>query len=112
MLFDVLGQDFCIIDIKSISDGQGGTIDTETNGAVFPALATMLQSQEMMIAYQNGQKRVYAIFAKETVGLRRDMKLKRLSDGARFRIITTPEQQKPPFSNIPMVRATMEVIEP
>lgn len=112
MLLESLATDFCLIDVKSVSDGQGGTIDTYVDGAVFPALAAMLQSQDMMIAYQNGQKRMYAMFYKPTVSLQRDRMVKRLSDGQRFRVMVTPEPyQRPFFSNIPMMRTTLEVID-
>lgn len=104
-------QDFCILDKITVEDGYGGVTVIYQDGAHFSAAATQLQSKEMELAYQQGQKRIYAIFFKPIVGLEKDMRVKRMKDGLVFRVNADPDpNQTASFSAIPLHRTTMEVI--
>ena len=111
MLIETKMQDYCILDKTTHADGYGGTVVEYVDGAPFRAVAVQLQSTEMEIAYQTGQKRLYAIFFKPIVGLEQNMMVKRLEDGLIFRITATPDpNQKPVFSSLDVIRTTMEVV--
>lgn len=104
-------EDFCILDKTTTEDGFGGVAIVYKEGARFPAVATQLQSEEMEVAYQEGQKRIYAIFCKPIANLEKDMRIKRMKDGLVFRVNADPDpNQTVSFSDIPLHRTTMEVI--
>lgn len=110
-LLDERMEDFCILDKTTSPDGYGGTIVVYKEGAPFKGVATQLQSQQMEIAYQEGQKRVYAIYFKPIVGLEKGMRVKRIKDGLTFTVSSSPDpNQTSSFSGIPLLRTTMEVI--
>lgn len=103
---------FCILDKTTAPDGMGGTTVIYRDGAPFEAATTMLQSQELEVAYQSGQKRIYAIFFKPTVGLEHNMRVKRVENGRVYRITATPEPcQTAPFSALQLLRTTMEEVD-
>ena len=105
-------QDFCILDRVTMPDGYGGTVAVWQDGATFRAAAVQLESSEMELAYQTGQKRIYAIYCKPIVGLEHNMRVKRLADGVVFRISATPDQQQTSAASaIGLVRTTMEVVD-
>lgn len=112
MLLSERMEDFCRMDKTSTEDGYGGTSIVWQEGAHFRAVATQLQSTELEIAYQTGQKRLYAIYCKPIVGLVQHDRVKRLSDGVVFRVTATPDpQQTSAASAIGLSRTTMEVID-
>lgn len=102
---------FCRLDKTTTPDGYGGTNIVYRDGAEFQAVATMLESKELEIAYQSGQKRIYVIFCTPSVGLEQNDRVKRLQDGMIFRINATPDiNQTSVASKIGLCRTTMEVI--
>lgn len=104
-------EDFCILDKTTTEDGYGGVNVTYQEGAHFRAAATQLQSMELELSYQTGQKRIYAIYCKPTVGLEQNMRVKRMKDGLVFRVSADPDpNQTATFSQIQLSRTTMEVI--
>lgn len=110
-LLDERMETFCRLDKTSVPDGYGGTITVYTEGAEFPAVATKLQSAEMEIAYQRGEKELYAIYCKPSVGLEQNDRLKRMKDGKVFRVTAAPDPfQTIAASAIGLSRTTMEVI--
>lgn len=110
-LLDERMQAFCILDRITTPDGYGGTNAVWVDGAPFRAAAVQLSSNEMELAYQNGQKRIYAIYFKPIVGLEQNMRVKRLQDGTVYRITATPDpQQTSAGSAIGLIRTTMEVV--
>jgi head-tail adaptor len=64
----------------------GGKILTWADGNTFSAGIFLNNSQEMQIAYQSGMKKQYTIVCPDGVTLTKDMRIKRVSDGAIFRI--------------------------
>ena len=110
-LLDERMEDFVVLDKITAPDGYGGTIVSYRDGAVFPAVATQLQSQQLEVAYQDGQKRIYAIYFKPIAALEKGMRIKRARDGLTFTISASPDpNQTSTFSGIPLLRTTMEVI--
>lgn len=106
-------EPFVRLDKTSAPDGYGGTVVVWHEGAEFDAVATQLQSKELDIAYQTGQKRLYAIYCNPTVGLEQHDRIKRVSDGTVFRVTATPDpNQTSVASAIGLSRTTMEVITP
>lgn len=110
-LLDERMEDFVVLDKTTAADGYGGTTVVYQEGAPFQAVATQLQSQQLEVAYQDGQKRIYAIFCKPIVALEKGMRVKRLKDGLVFTVSATPDpNQTSSFSGISLARTTMEVI--
>lgn len=111
-LLDERMETFCRLDKTSVPDGYGGTMTVYTDGAEFPAVATKLQSAGMDIAYQSGEKELYAVYCKPSVGLERNDRIKRVLDGKTFRVTASPDpNQTSAASAIGLSRTTMEVID-
>lgn len=110
-LLDVRAEGFHIMDKVTRPDGYGGTVATYQEGAPFRAIATQLQSQQLEVAYQDGQRRLYAIFYPPIVGLSKGTRVKRQADGLTFDVVADPDpQQTAPWSRIGLQRTTMEVV--
>lgn len=98
--------DFCMLDRKSVPDGMGGVIYEYTDGVAFRAGISTENSTQARIAYQTGARVIYTIVTDTHMQLEVNDRVKRLSDGQRFRItsnasdMTTPEIAQMQYSQV------------
>lgn len=92
------GEDACIVDKRTESDGMGGVTVSWTDGASIKACFVRESTTEAKIAYQNGIREIFTIVFSDLLELAPNDRVKRLSDGKVFRItsdardMTTPKQ--------------------
>lgn len=84
---------------SKVSDGEGGTITTWTEGNHFMGAIVMQASSLASIADAIKETRSYTIIVKKDVSLEYGNAIKRLSDGATFRIMSETADQKTPNSS-------------
>ena len=103
----------CMVDRRTVSDGMGGMVDTWVDGAVFAAAFAQVSSTDALIAYQTGQKTMYKVITRQTVALKHNDRIRRLSDGQMMRITSSAQDMRTPASSwLKMYQVTAEVIEP
>lgn len=103
----------CMLDLVSESDGFGGVIKVWKDGAKFEAAFAMNGSTDAQIAQQTGQKRLFTVVTRQTVELKHNDRIKRLSDGLVLRITSNAEDIKTPdSSDLKLYQVTAEAIEP
>lgn len=100
----------CVIMNKTkVSDGEGGTINTWTEGAEIKAAITTDSTMQARIAEKEGVTSLYTITTKKTVSLEFHDVIKRKSDGKIFRVTSNSEDKKAPdASTLNMVQVTAE----
>lgn len=103
-------MDKCVIMNKSkVSDGEGGTITTWTEGAEIEAAITLDTTMQARIAEKEGVRSVYTITTSRSVHLEFHDVIKRLSDGAIFRSTSDGNDKKSPkVSTLDMAQVTAE----
>ena len=102
---------FVILDTVTVADGFGGYSEIHKDGAPFDAAATMKDTTEAQIAYQQGAKKIYTVVTRQTVKLKHGMKIKRLHDGLTLRVTSDSEDmQTPVTSNLSFSQVSAEVI--
>lgn len=98
--------DFCMLDRTSVPDGMGGVIYEYTDGVAFRAGISTENSAQARIAYQTGARVIYTVVTDSHMRLEVNDRIKRLSDGQRFRItsnasdMTTPEIAQMQYSQV------------
>lgn len=103
---------FIILDTVTKPDGFGGYDEVLTEGAPFDAATTTKDSTEAQIAYQNGAKKIYTVVTKQTVKLKRGMKIRRVEDGLTLRITTDAADMKTPdISILKLYQVSAEAID-
>lgn len=92
-------EDFALMQKTSVQDGEGG-MDTEyTETEIFPAVANDVKSSSARVAQAITGKAAYIITTHRDVSLDFYAIIKRLSDGALFRITSLSEDNKTPISS-------------
>ena len=103
---------FVIMDTVTRPDGFGGYDEVLADGAPFDAATTIKSSTEALIAYQDGAKKIYTVVTRQTVRLRRGMKIRRVEDGLTLRVTTDAEDMKTPdISDLKLYQVSAEAIE-
>ena len=93
-------------------DGLGGIIWHWEDGAPFDGGLVLDSSTEMKIAHQNGTRNVYTLTTYATVQFEPGDMVKRLSDGALFRITShSPDKIAPATAGIQTAEVTCERVE-
>lgn len=107
-LYERMMQQCCVMDKTTVSDGEGGFYTEWRQGAAFPAAITMDTTLEAERAKKEGVTSVYKVTTYSNVQLEYNTYIKRLNDGAIFRITTNAQDvTSPAFSglNMAVVRA-------
>lgn len=87
----------CIfLDKTKIPDGEGGHINTWTDGAEFEAAITFDSSMEARIAEKGGVTSLYTVTTKKGIQLDYHDVFRRLSDGKIFRVTSDGDDKKTP----------------
>ncbi len=103
---------FVIVDTVTVPDGFGGYDEVLSDGAPFDGAAVIKNSTEAQIAYQNGAKKIYSVVTKQTVKLKRDMKIRRVEDGLTLRVTTDATDLKTPdISDLRLYQVSAEAID-
>ena len=112
-LIDQRMKPFVILDVATVPDGFGGYSEILKDGAPFYAAATMRDTTDAQIAYQQGMKRIYTVVTKRTVKLKHGMKIRRVHDSLTLRVTSESEDlQTPDSSALDYAQVSAEVIEP
>lgn len=100
-LLDEAKKAFCMMDKISTSDGEGGLVTEWVEGAEFELIQQHNTTIEAQIAERNGTASTYTFLFDKNLTFRHDDYIKRLSDGAYFRI-TQPsgEDYTPPSAGL------------
>lgn len=111
-LRDYVNIDFCLLDKVSAPDPFGGLVYTYQEGAHFLGGVVKNNTSAMQIAEQSGTKSVYTLVVDRHIVLERDAVVRRIEDGANFRITSpTRDMQTPAHSALQFSQATMERVE-
>lgn len=106
-------EDVVKLDETTAPDGFGGFVHTWTPGAAFKAAILRTSSTEAQIAYQSGVKAMYTIYTKQIAKLRRNDRIRRVSNGRELRVTTDAEEDGTPgISTFDLYRVYAEVVEP
>lgn len=81
-----------------ISDGEGGTVTTWTQGASFKAAIRLDNSMEARIGEVQGVTALYTIITTRAINLQYHDVIERLEDGKIFRVTSDGDDKKTPLS--------------
>lgn len=102
----------CVMNWVTTPDGGGGFVWEWQDGAPFEGGIVLNSSTQMLIAQQTGTKSVYTLTVRKDLPLEKGDMVKRISDGALFKITSDPADRKtPPLSEIHGMAVTMERVE-
>lgn len=103
-LIDEMMEPFCVMQKDATPDGAGGNTAVWTEGAPFDAAVTTRQSVVQRIGDKPTLYTTLSLYAPRDIGLKTHDVIKRLSDGATFRLkgnsnnMRTPESASFSFS--------------
>lgn len=96
MLFETFMKP-CVKMVKTmVSDGEGGQVETWTNGAGFDAAIVYDNSSEADIAYKANEQPKYTVTTQTDITFTYYDVFKRLTDGAIFRVLSGAENIQTP----------------
>ena len=95
-LYETMMENCMIMDKASVPDGQGGFTYTWNNGATFSAAIVKDNSMQARVAEKEGVSELYTITVPKNVQLDFHDVVKRLSDGAIFRVTSNIDDSKTP----------------
>lgn len=95
-LIDAFMTPCCFMDKQRTPDGEGGFITSYKEGAKLEAAIVLDQSLAARVAEKEGVKNLYTITTRKTVTLEFHDVIKRLSDGAYFRITSDGTDKSSP----------------
>ena len=108
-LEDYLKEKLVVLDWVSVPDGFGGFVWEWKDGVEFAAGVVKKQDTQMLIAEQSGAKTVYTIVVKASVALENGDRVRRLRDGAVFKITSdSAEMKTPDTSGMKFAQVTAE----
>lgn len=109
MLEDYLNVEYCLLDKISAPDSFGGIIYTYQEGAGFTGGPVLDNSADVRIAQQEGAKATYTLVIKKPLELERGQLIRRMKDGANFRITSdSRDMTTPDHSTLQCSQASME----
>lgn len=107
-LLDTISEPLCIMDRTTISDWSGIRYQWK-DGARFDALVRKDSNPEILVAEKQGIAEQYTIIFDKSVTLSYNDVLKRLSDGAIFRVTSNSvDSVAPAPSTVPKAKVTAE----
>lgn len=89
-LTDFLNDELAIMNKVSRPDNAGGYIWTWEEGVHFPGKAIRKSSDAILIAEQEGMNEIFTITTLHTIHLERGDYVKRIRDGAIFKVASDP----------------------
>lgn len=108
-LIDEMTEIFIIMNKSKLPDGEGGYITTWTDGATIKAALTLDASTLAKIAEAQGVSNTYTVTTRKDVLLDFHDVIKRVSDGATFRITSySTDKKSPAASTLNMAQASAE----
>lgn len=108
-LIDYMMTDCVIMNKSKVSDGEGGFITEWTEGAEIKVAIVHNSSMQAMIAERQGVTSLYTLTTFKENLLEKFDVIKRLSDGAIFRVTSNAEDiQSPSVSTLNMAQVTAE----
>ena len=112
MLLESKMKKWHVLDTVTRPDGYGGFDEVSAPGAPFDAACTLKSNTEAQIAYANGVKKLYAVVTRQTVRLKRGMKIQRDEDGLVLKVTSdAADMQTPAESGLKLYQVTAEVVE-
>lgn len=106
-LYESMLEPFAFMDKLHMPDGEGGTIITYVPAATFNAVAVPDSTLAAVVAGVERAKVVYAVYMPSGVSTAFNDIIKRVSDGALFRI-TDAGQEPPPSATVKLRKAQAE----
>lgn len=97
-LLDDAMVDVVLLDRKTAPDGEGGVMNTWTEGASFKAAITFDSSMEARSAQKQGVTSLYTVTTRKSVKLGFHDVFKRRSDGKIFRVTSDGDDKYTPDS--------------
>lgn len=91
-------EECCFLDKTTRSDGYGGVETVWTEGADFTAAFTLDTSVEARVAERQGVTGMYSIITDKSINLQYHDVVKRMRDGAIFRVTTKGNDKHTPAS--------------
>lgn len=112
MLSDFL-EPFCRVKRSSAPNGLGGSVETWEDGEIFRGGVTHVSGAEISVAGHQALRAVPVLAHETTVELKQDEYVRRLSDGAVFRVAGNSADMRAPavasmqFAQVPVERTVM-----
>ena len=108
-LIDDMMEDCVIMNKSRVSDGEGGTITTWTEGAPIKAAIVADSSMQSRIAQKEGVTSTYTITTRKETELDFHEVIKRVKDAKTFRVTSWQEDKvSPTVSGLDMAQVTAE----
>lgn len=108
-LIDNYKEEFVFMNKTKVSDGEGGFIVDWTEGASFEAVLTLDSSLAARVAEAEGVKNLYTVTVEQNIALEFHDVIKRVSDGAYFRITSDgSDKHTPSAATLNMRQASAE----
>ena len=102
-------EGMCVVNKVSVSDGGGGFVWEWEDGAAFEGGIVLDSSTQMQIAQKTGTKAVYTLTTRKDMPFENGDLVKRLRDGAVFKITSDSADRKtPPLSELNAMAVSME----
>ena len=108
-LIDNMMTDFVIMNKEKVSDGEGGFLTEWSEGAAIKAVIVKDSTISAKVAEKEGMKSVYTVTTSRANALEYHDVIKRVSDGATFRITSdASEKESPSISTLDMAQCSAE----
>ena len=106
-------EPFCRVVKTSTLNGLGGTVETWADGETFQGGVTYVPGAEITVAGHKALRTVPVLLHEPGVDLRQDEHVRRISDGAIFRLVGNSNDMRTPacasvqFAQVPVERVVM-----
>lgn len=108
-LIDAMMTPCCLVEKTEVSDGEGGTMTEWTEGKAFDAAVILENSTVATIADAIKETKTHTITVKNNTALKYGDIVKRLSDGATFKVTSeSADRTAPPTSSLEISQVTAE----
>ena len=108
-LVESMMEDFVLLEKTRADDGEGGWVTAWKDGIRFDAAATLDTTMQARIGEAQGVSSVYTITTRRPAKLEFHDVIRRLSDGAVFRITSNAsEKQSPKFGTLDLSQCSAE----
>jgi hypothetical protein len=108
-LIESMMEPFVYLNRVKVDDSVGGYKDEYQEGVKFDAAVIKNTSTQAVIAEKNGISEIFTIVVNKTLSLEYHDVIKRLSDGAIFRVTSnTVDSTAPVASTVPIAKVTAE----
>lgn len=108
-LLDSVMEPCVMIDRVTVSDGQGGFIESWQEGATFEAFVRKESAPEITVAEQQGVREIFTVVVRKGVPLSFHDVFRRIGDSEVFRVTSNVlDDAAPAASSIPIAKANCE----